>query len=199
MDLTHINKNGNVNMVDINDKKVTNRKAIAIGEVHCYPETINAIENNTIKKGDVYTTARIAGNMAVKRTADLIPLCHNILIESIKIDIFSDIEKGIIIVTSEVGTQSKTGVEMEALTAVSTVCLTIYDMCKSIDKNMVISNIRLIHKSGGRSQVGKILSINISEKKGTVKKATVKKAVKKSVKKKNCLILKMFAMFFAKN
>jgi len=151
MSFTHLDQQGRAKMVDISDKEITLRQAIAGGEVHCKPETVRQVTEQKIKKGDVIAVARVAGIMAAKKTPELIPLCHGISVNSVEIEINADVEKGIITVEALVITEGKTGVEMEALTAVSGTCLCIYDMCKAIDKDMVIDNIRLLKKSGGRS------------------------------------------------
>lgn len=148
---THLDEQGRAKMVDISDKQVTLRKAVASGEVRCHPDTASKMVSQSIKKGDVFAVSRIAGIMAAKKTADLMPLCHAIPINSVEIEISADAEKGIITVTAFAVTEGKTGIEMEVLTAVSGACLCIYDMCKAIDKDMVIGNIRLLSKSGGRS------------------------------------------------
>lgn len=154
--LTHIDaQSGDAQMVDISDKAITSRIAIARGTVYMQPSTLTLIKENNIKKGDVLTTARIAGIMAAKNTANIIPLCHQIPLSSVKIDFeFSNIDKNsIIIITAQAKTQAATGVEMEALTAVSTAALTIYDMCKAVDKAMIIGDIALNYKDGGKSGV----------------------------------------------
>jgi cyclic pyranopterin phosphate synthase len=151
MPFTHLDEDGKVKMVDITEKPVTLRRAEAGGEVRCRPETVCQITENRIKKGDVFAAARIAGIMAAKKTPELIPLCHSIPVQSVDMEISADRENGIIMVKALVVTEGKTGVEMEALTAVSGACLCIYDMCKAVDKGMIIGNIRLLYKSGGRS------------------------------------------------
>ena len=151
MAFTHLDEQGRAKMVDISGKEVTLRQAIAGGEVICKPETVRLVTEQKIKKGDVIAVARVAGIMAAKKTPELIPLCHGISVNSVEIEIDADIESGVIKVEALVITEGKTGVEMEALTAVSGTCLCIYDMCKAIDKDMVIGNIRLLKKSGGRS------------------------------------------------
>jgi cyclic pyranopterin phosphate synthase len=151
MQLTHFDEHGHAKMVDISDKQVTQRKAAASGEVRCRPGTASQIVSQSIKKGDVFAAARVAGIMAAKKTAELIPLCHGIPLNAVEIDISTDIENGVIAVTATAVTEGKTGVEMEALVAVSGACLCIFDMCKAVDKDMVIGNIRLLSKSGGRS------------------------------------------------
>jgi cyclic pyranopterin monophosphate synthase len=144
-DLTHIDKNGQACMVDISTKNQQIRTAIASGFISLQTETLELIKNNDIKKGDVLSTARIAGIQAAKKTADLIPLCHQLLTEKIKVD-FEYKEDGIY-VTTLVKCTGKTGVEMEALTAASVALLTIYDMCKAVDKKMVIRDITLLEKT----------------------------------------------------
>ena len=147
--LSHINDKGEANMVDINNKKESKRKATATGTIILSKKAINEIKKEKIPKGNVLNTARIAGIMAAKKTSDLIPLCHPIPVEAIKIDF--DIEDNNINVLAIVSTSSKTGVEMEALMAVNIACLTIYDMIKSIDKHAKINSVKLISKSGGKS------------------------------------------------
>ena len=147
--LSHINDKGEANMVDINNKKESKREATATGSIILSKKAINEIKKEKISKGNVLNTARIAGIMAAKKTSDLIPLCHPIPVEAIKIDF--DIEDNNINVLAIVSTSSKTGVEMEALMAVNIACLTIYDMIKSIDKHAKINSVKLISKSGGKS------------------------------------------------
>ena len=147
--LSHINNKGEANMVDIQDKKSSKRVAIAEGSITLSKKALNQINDDKVSKGNVINTARIAGIMGAKKTSDLIPLCHPIPIEAIKID-FSINEKDINVLAT-VSTTNKTGVEMEALAAVSVAALTIYDMCKAADRGMRISDIRVIYKSGGKS------------------------------------------------
>ena len=147
--LSHINDKGEANMVAINNKKESKSEAAATGTVILSKKAINEIKKEKISKGNVLNTARIAGIMAAKKTSDLIPLCHPIPVEAIKIDF--DIEDNNINVLAIVSTSSKTGVEMEALMAVNIACLTIYDMIKSIDKHAKINSVKLISKSGGKS------------------------------------------------
>jgi len=151
MSFTHLDEQGRAKMVDISDKQSTLRKAVAGGEVRCRPDTADQIVSQSIKKGDVFAVARVAGIMAAKKTPELIPLCHGIPVNSVEIEINADVQSGVITVTALAVTEGKTGIEMEALTAVAGACLCIYDMCKAIDKDMVIGNIRLLSKSGGRS------------------------------------------------
>ena len=151
MNLTHIDENGKANMVDISKKNITDRLARASGVIKMKSEVIDAVVNNTVKKGDVLSTARIAGIMAIKKTSDLIPLCHSLLISKADIDFIIDRENSLIKCESLVKLQGKTGAEMEALCGVCTALLTVYDMCKAMDKTMVISDIRLEEKDGGKS------------------------------------------------
>lgn len=151
MTLTHFDEHGRAHMVDVGNKDITVRIAIAHSIVYMEPQTLDMIINNQHKKGDVLSVAQIAGIMAAKQTAVLIPMCHNINLDSCDIgfDIIRDLNA--IEITATVKTSGKTGVEMEALTAVSIAALTIYDMCKAVDRSMVIDSTRLIHKSGGKS------------------------------------------------
>jgi len=149
--LTHFDHNGDPSMVDINDKKSTARVAIASGKIKMKLETLNKIIDMKIKKGDVLVIAKLAGIMAAKKTEQLIPLCHSIPLSYVKIDLKPNINDSSIEIIAESSLIGKTGVEMEALTAVSIASLTIYDMCKSADRSMTISDIKLIHKSGGKS------------------------------------------------
>ena len=174
MDLTHFNEAGRAHMVEVGDKDITKRTAIATGRISMKKETIDMIKEGLIKKGDVLSVAQVAGIMGAKKTSDIIPMCHNIFLTGA--DIRFNIGETHIDLEAEVKTTGKTGVEMEALTAVSIACLTIYDMCKAIDKDMEIGEIKLIKKTGGKSgdymrdkKLGKVLSINISDKKGIVK------------------------------
>ena len=152
---THINNSGDANMVDISDKKASKRVAIASGSVNVSKKTLELIKNDNVEKGDIFSTARIAGIMASKKTHELIPLCHNINIDFIKVDISFDKKISSINVICESQTTQKTGVEMEALVACSVACLTIYDMIKSRDKKASITNIKLDFKSGGKSGIYK--------------------------------------------
>ena len=149
--LSHIDKNGDAKMVDISKKKDTHRVAIATGFIELNKETINLVEIGNLKKGDVLTVAKIAAIQAAKKTSYLIPLCHNINLNRIDIKFKIDTHEKKIYCQSTVGCSGNTGVEMEALTAASVALLTIYDMCKASDKNMVISEIKLIEKHGGKS------------------------------------------------
>lgn len=147
--LTHLDDAGRPQMVDVTDKQVTSRTAIAEGFVRMAPETLTLATGGTAKKGDVISTSTLAGIMGAKKTADLIPLCHPLPLS--KVNVVIDAQDDGLHVTAEVKTSGKTGVEMEALTAVSTTCLTIYDMLKAAQKDMVIEYIRLTRKTGGKS------------------------------------------------
>jgi cyclic pyranopterin phosphate synthase len=149
--LTHLDASGAANMVDVSAKTVSSRTAIAEGSVVMQQETVALIRQGDAKKGDVLGTARLAGIMAAKRTHELIPLCHPLLISKVKVDCELDENLPGVRVSAEVKVSGQTGVEMEALTAVSVACLTVYDMVKAVDKGMRIENVRLRHKSGGRS------------------------------------------------
>lgn len=150
-DFTHVDKKGSVRMVDVTKKKSTSRAAIARGLVSMNPDTFDRIRNQAVKKGNVLETARIAGVLAAKKTAELIPMCHPLNVTHVKVDFIPDVESSSIQIEAEVQIVGQTGVEMEALTAVSVAALTIYDMCKSLDREMTISNICLYEKSGGKS------------------------------------------------
>lgn len=158
--LTHIDKEGCVRMVDVTDKKPTLRTAVAQGIVSMNPTTFEMIQDQTIKKGNVLETARIAGIMATKKTSDLIPMCHPLNITHVAVDFFPDNETSSIRIEAIVRIVDQTGVEMEALTAVSVAGLTIYDMCKSYDRKMTISDISLLKKTGGKS--GSFIKENIN-------------------------------------
>ena len=142
--LTHTNSKGKAVMVDVGEKEIQLRIAKAKGHINLSEETRKLINDNLLKKGDVLTVAQLAGISAAKQTSGLIPLCHNIVIDNVKVDVVLD--KAGVLVTSEVRCTGKTGVEMEALTAVSVALLTVYDMCKAVDKNMVVDNICLTEK-----------------------------------------------------
>jgi cyclic pyranopterin phosphate synthase len=148
---THVDSQGRVRMVDVSDKPPTLRTAVAQGIVAMKTATFDMIQNQTAKKGNVLETARIAGIMGAKRTSDLIPMCHPLNIKHAQIDFFPDPEKNVIRIEASVRIIDQTGVEMEALTAVSIAALTIYDMCKSTDREMTISDICVLEKSGGKS------------------------------------------------
>ena len=149
MEFTHLDENGQANMVNVGEKDVTVRTASARAKVRMQPETLQKLLASELKKGDALAAARIAGIMAAKKTWELIPLCHNIPIDSVKID-FTDNGVDELSVISTLRCTYRTGIEMEALTAVSVAALTVYDMCKAIDRGMTIEEIRLLEKTGGR-------------------------------------------------
>jgi cyclic pyranopterin phosphate synthase len=151
MEITHLDESGRLRMVDVGGKPDTERVAVAKGEVAMKPETLRLISEGGIAKGNVLATAQLAGIMAAKRTPQLIPLCHPLLLTKIDVDLKINEERSCVEITSTVRSKGKTGVEMEALTAVSVAALTIYDMCKSVERTMRIGNIRLVRKSGGKS------------------------------------------------
>ena len=150
-EFTHIDKEGHVRMVDVTDKKPSERVAVAQGVVSMNPATFEKIQKQTVKKGNVLETARIAGIMAAKKTSELIPMCHPLNVTHVKVDFFTDEPASSIRIEAVARIVDQTGVEMEALTAVSVAALTIYDMCKSYDREMTISKIFLLEKSGGKS------------------------------------------------
>jgi cyclic pyranopterin phosphate synthase len=149
--LTHLDNEGHVHMVDVADKPVTHRQAVAEGHITMLPETLRLVIEMGHRKGDVLATARLAGIMAAKKTADIIPLCHPLSLTSIAIELIPDEQNNSIRCVATVETDGKTGVEMEALSAVNASLLTVYDMCKAVDRAMTLTNIRLLSKSGGRS------------------------------------------------
>ena len=149
--LTHLDQDGRANMVDVGDKPVTQRRAVASGQVRCLPETLALVLEGKAPKGAVLTTAEIAGIMAAKKTADLIPLCHPLPLSKASVTITPRPNLPGFVVEAEARTSGQTGIEMEALTAVSVACLTLYDMLKAVDRGMVIEAIRLEAKSGGKS------------------------------------------------
>ena len=149
--LTHLDEQGRVRMVDVGDKPTTDREAVARGYVSVQPETLRLIQQGLMKKGDVLTVAQLAGIMGAKRTAELIPLCHPLPLNQVTVELALDGERGRINITATARTSAKTGVEMEALTAVSVAALTVYDMCKAVDRGMRIEGIRLVRKRGGQS------------------------------------------------
>ena len=149
--LNHFDEKGNAVMVDVSEKSETKRVAVAKGSIKVSKEIMNLIKTGNIKKGDVHGVSRVAGIMASKQTSNLIPMCHPLMINGANIDFELDEENGRVIIYGSVKTTGKTGVEMEALTAVSVAALTIYDMCKAVDKRMVIENIHLVSKTGGKS------------------------------------------------
>ena len=149
--LTHLDATGNAHMVDVSEKHVTSRSATAKARVQMLPETLSLIMSGSAKKGDVLATARVAGIMAAKKTHELIPLCHPLLISKVSVDFAVDEKSNSIEVSANVRVEGKTGVEMEALTACSVAALTLYDMCKAVDRAMKITDLRLTEKSGGKS------------------------------------------------
>ncbi len=149
--LTHFDKKGQAHMVDVGQKEITVREAVARGEIRMQPDTLDLILEGRAKKGDVLGVARIAAIMGAKKTPDLIPLAHPLPLTSVKVEFFPDKERSLIEIEATVKVSARTGVEMEALTAVACAGLTIYDMCKAVDRGMVVSEIRLMEKSGGRS------------------------------------------------
>ena len=149
MEFTHFDENKNAVMVDVSDKDITDRVAVATGKITLCDEAMEAIKGRKIKKGDVLTVAQVAGIMGQKKTSELIPMCHNINLTSSKITF--EIEGNDIVVFSKAKTAGKTGVEMEALMGVNIALLTVYDMCKAIDKRMLISDVHLVEKKGGKS------------------------------------------------
>ena len=149
--LTHFDEAGNARMVDVGEKPATERSATAKGSVLMQPETIALIQQGGVKKGDVLSVARLAGIMGAKRTPDLIPLCHPLALTSVKVELSIDAARNAVDISATCKLTGQTGVEMEALTAVSVAALTVYDMVKAVDRGMKITEIRLTHKSGGKS------------------------------------------------
>ena len=150
-DLTHFDAEGNARMVDVGDKAETKRIAVARATVTMRPETLKLIQDKAVKKGDVLAVAQLAGIMAAKRTPDLIPLCHPLALNSVQLTMSCDAQRAAVDIEATCTLTGRTGVEMEALTAASVAALTVYDMCKAVDRSMVITDIRLVHKSGGKS------------------------------------------------
>ncbi len=150
-ELTHFNQSGEAHMVDVGGKDVTDRVAVAAGSISMLPDTFKLIEQGGHKKGDVLGIARIAGIMASKKTSDLVPLCHPLALTKVTVEFELDSDTTTVHCLARVGTSGQTGVEMEALTAVQVALLTIYDMCKAVDRGMVMNNIRLLEKAGGKS------------------------------------------------
>jgi cyclic pyranopterin monophosphate synthase len=148
---THLDAEGRARMVDVSDKAETERVAVAGARVVMRPETLERVRSGDVGKGDVLAVARIAGIMAAKRTAELIPLCHPLALTSIGVDLACVPERSAVEITATCKLRGRTGVEMEALTAASVAALTVYDMCKAVDRGMVIADLRLLRKSGGRS------------------------------------------------
>ena len=151
MKLTHINEQGRAKMVDVSNKEETLREAVACGNVYMKRETLQRINEGTIKKGDVLSVAQVGGIMGCKKTSDIIPMCHPIMISGCDISFNLNFDKNRVEITATVKNTGQTGVEMEALTAVTVAGLTIYDMCKAIDREMIISDVMLMKKSGGKS------------------------------------------------
>lgn len=151
MELTHFDDNGNAVMVDVSEKDITDRIAVARGSIHVSRRALDAILGRQVKKGDVLTVSQVAGIMGTKKTADIIPMCHPIFLSNVKVEFEIDEKACDISVFCTAQTEGKTGVEMEALTGVSVALLTIYDMCKAIDKRMTIGDIHLVEKTGGKS------------------------------------------------
>ena len=152
-EFTHIDKDGNAIMVDVSDKSQTERIAKAKGSVVMQPKTLALIMNGGLKKGDVLGVAQLAGIMGAKQTPNLIPLCHPLALTSVKVELICNPDTNAVDITATCKLKGRTGVEMEALSAVSIAALTIYDMCKAVDKGMHLTDIRLVHKSGGKSGV----------------------------------------------
>jgi len=181
-EFSHFNTDGRAKMVDVSEKEATVREAVAGGTVCVNAETFKMITNNEIGKGDVLAVAQVAGIMAAKQASALIPMCHPIMMTGVDISFFPDDESKTIDITASVRCKGETGVEMEALTAVTITALTIYDMCKSVQKDIEINNIRLLSKSGGKSgdyTKASVVSVCISEGKGTVKTPVPEVYVKK--------------------
>ncbi len=151
MNMTHIDEHGRARMVDVTEKPVTPRRAVAYGEVQTEPETMRKINQNEFAKGDVLTVAKLAGIGAAKQTGSLIPLCHPIPLTHVDLDITTNTNKNVVEIRATAIAAGKTGVEMEALTAVSVAALTVYDMCKAVDRTMTITSVMLIEKHGGKS------------------------------------------------
>ena len=151
--LTHFDKSGNAHMVDVGAKEITERVAIARATVTMQAATIKLIQTKTAKKGDVLAVAQLAGIMAAKKTSELIPLCHPLALSSVDLKLTIDAKRRAVDIEATCKLKGRTGVEMEALTAASVAALTVYDMCKAVDRGMVISDVRLVHKSGGKSGV----------------------------------------------
>jgi len=150
-DFTHIDAEGNAVMVDVSAKDVTERIATATGSIYMQAETLAMIMQGRVKKGDVLSVAQLAGIMGAKRTPDLIPLCHPLNLSSVKVELTCDAARNAVDISATCKLNGRTGVEMEALTAVGVAALTVYDMCKAVDRGMRIGDIRLMHKSGGKS------------------------------------------------
>ncbi len=150
-ELTHLDAQGNAQMVDVTEKAVTTREATAYAEISMLPQTLALIASGGHKKGDVLAVARVAGIMAAKKTSDLIPMCHPLMLTKVKVDLDLQQQNNLVAITATCRLSGQTGVEMEALMAASTAALTIYDMCKAVDKGMQIQNLKLLEKIGGKS------------------------------------------------
>jgi len=148
---THFDDDGKAHMVDVSEKDITERIATAGASITMKPETLALIQQGGIGKGDVLGVARLAGIMAAKRTSDLIPLCHPLALTKVSVELTCDVERSSVDIVATCKLKGRTGVEMEALTAASVAGLTVYDMCKAVDRGMIIGNVRLMHKSGGKS------------------------------------------------
>jgi cyclic pyranopterin phosphate synthase len=149
--LSHLDEQGRARMVDVSEKDVTSRIAEARGTIHMEPDTLALIRQGKVEKGDVFSVARVAGIMAAKKTSELIPMCHPLNITSVEIALMAEDQPPRVDIQASVRVSGKTGVEMEAMTAVAAAALTIYDMCKAVDREMIIGEIRLVKKSGGKS------------------------------------------------
>ena len=149
--LSHLDEKGRARMVDVSEKEVTSRIAVARGTIHMRPETLELIRQGKVEKGDVFSVARVAGIMAAKKTSELIPMCHPLNITSVQITLTPESAPARVDIEASVRVSGKTGVEMEAMTAVAVAGLTIYDMCKAVDREMTLGEIRLVEKSGGKS------------------------------------------------
>jgi cyclic pyranopterin phosphate synthase len=149
--LSHLDEKGRARMVDVSEKEVTSRIAVARGTIHMRPETLELIRQGKVEKGDVFSVARVAGIMAAKKTPELIPMCHPLNITSVQITLIPESTPARVDIEASVRVSGKTGVEMEAMTAVAVAGLTIYDMCKAVDREMALGEIRLVEKSGGKS------------------------------------------------
>ena len=152
-EFTHFDAEGKAIMVDVSNKKVTERTATACGSIYTTAETLRLIETGGVTKGDVLGAARLAGIMAAKRTPELIPLCHPLALSSVAVDLECDAARNAVDITATCKLMGRTGAEMEALTAVTVAALTVYDMCKAVDRAMTIGEVRLVHKAGGKSGV----------------------------------------------
>jgi cyclic pyranopterin phosphate synthase len=150
-DLTHFDDSGNAHMVDVGGKEITERIAVAKASIFMQPATLKLIRDGKAAKGDVLTVAQLAGIMAAKKTPDLIPLCHPLALSSVSVTLMLDEARNAVDIEATCRLKGRTGVEMEALTAASVAALTVYDMCKAVDRGMVIAEVKLVHKSGGKS------------------------------------------------